>query len=53
MASGDGLISAALPNASAGAAFHTGMASGKFHGVISPAIPRGRRTVNASPPPAG
>ncbi len=28
-----------LPNASAGAAFQSGMASGKFHGVISPTGP--------------
>jgi hypothetical protein len=34
-----------LPWISAGASFQTGMAMGKFQGVISPTTPRGRRTV--------
>ena len=34
-----------LPYASAGAVFHAGMAAGKFHGVISPTTPSGRRDV--------
>ncbi len=44
-ACGAGLSTTALPKARAGAAFHKGMASGKFHGVISPATPRGRLRV--------
>ncbi len=32
-----------LPNASAGAAFHSGIATGKFHGVMSATTPSGRR----------
>jgi hypothetical protein len=32
VASGDGLSTTALPKASAGAAFHRGMATGKFQG---------------------
>ena len=39
------LSTTALPWTSAGASFHTGIASGKFQGVISPTTPSGRRTV--------
>ena len=49
VASGDGLSTTALPKARAGAAFQSGMATGKFHGVISPATPRGRRRASSSP----
>ncbi len=45
VASGAGLSSTQLPVARAGAAFHSGMASGKFQGVISPATPCGWRRV--------
>ena len=38
-----GLITTVLPKASAGAAFHAGMAIGKFHGVIRPNTPTGWR----------
>ena len=34
-----------FPWISAGASFHTGIAIGKFHGVINPTTPSGRRTV--------
>ena len=34
-----------FPYASAGAAFHAGIAAGKFHGVISATTPSGRRVV--------
>ena len=44
-----GFITTALPTASAGAAFHTGIAIGKFHGVINPATPYGSRTANKYP----
>ena len=47
MASGDGFRTTALPKASAGAAFHSGMATGKFQGVMSPATPRGRRRASS------
>ena len=39
-----------LPNASAGAAFQSGIATGKFHGVISATTPNGSRSVNCSAP---
>ena len=39
-----GLITTVLPTMSAGIIFHEGMAIGKFHGVISPAMPTGMRT---------
>ena len=42
-ASGEAFHTQAFPYASAGASFHAGIASGKFHGVISPTTPRGRR----------
>jgi len=38
-----GLITTVLPNASAGAAFHAGIAIGKFHGVIRPTTPSASR----------
>jgi hypothetical protein len=47
VASGEGLSRTALPKARAGAAFHSGMATGKFQGVISPATPRGRRRASS------
>ena len=50
--SGEGLSTATLPQASAGASFHTGMATGKFHGVIRPTTPRGRRRVSSIDPGA-
>ncbi|MNT53871.1 hypothetical protein D3C72_1909880 [compost metagenome] len=37
-----------LPVIRAGATFQAGMAKGKFHGVMSPTTPRGRRCVKAS-----
>ena len=39
------MIITVFPAASAGAAFHTGIESGKFHGVISATVPRGLRMV--------
>ncbi len=42
-ASSEGFHTHTLPYASAGASFQAGIASGKFHGVISPTTPRGRR----------
>ena len=48
MASDAGFSTTVLPYASAGAAFHSGIANGKFHGVISPATPRGRRLDSSS-----
>src|SRR5690348_15683494 len=36
-----GLSTIVLPNASAGAAFQSGIATGKFHGVISATTPSG------------
>ena len=36
-----GLKTTVLPDTSAGAIFHTGMAAGKFHGVISDTTPSG------------
>ena len=39
-----GLITTVLPRISAGIIFQEGMAMGKFHGVMSPAIPTGMRT---------
>ncbi len=52
VASGAGLSTTVLPTASAGAAFQLGIASGKFHGVTSPATPYGRRLVSNRPAPA-
>ena len=45
-----GLSTTVLPNASAGAAFQSGIASGKFHGVMSATTPSGSRSVNCSAP---
>ena len=42
-----------LPAASAGENFHEAIASGKFHGVISPTTPSASRTVKAWPPLTG
>src|SRR6185436_20268408 len=39
-----GLITTVLPRISAGIIFHEGIAIGKFHGVMSPAMPIGWRT---------
>ncbi len=39
--SGDGLSTAVQPDSSAGATFHIGIATGKFHGVIRPTTPIG------------
>ena len=47
-----GLSTTVLPNASAGAAFQSGMATGKFHGVISAQTPSGSRSVNWRAPAA-
>ena len=47
-----GLSTTALPKASAGAAFQSGMASGKFHGVMRATTPSGSRSVNCSAPGA-
>src|SRR5678816_767161 len=38
-----GLSTTVFPNASAGAVFHSGIATGKFHGVISATTPNGSR----------
>ena len=38
-------MTTALPETSAGASFQAGMATGKFHGVISATTPSGWRTV--------
>ena len=48
-----GLRTTVLPAASAGASFHDAIASGKFHGVMSPTTPSGSRTVKPSPPATG
>jgi hypothetical protein len=48
IASDAGFSTTVLPYASAGAAFHSGIANGKFQGVISPATPRGRRRPSSS-----
>src|SRR3712207_1975530 len=39
-----GLMTMVLPQIRAGAIFHDGIASGKFHGVIRATTPRGSRT---------
>ena len=41
------LRTSVLPYISAGASFHTGIAIGKFHGVMRPTTPSGRRSVNS------
>ena len=43
-----GLTTAVLPLMSAGKSFHPGMATGKFHGVMIPATPMGRRMAIAN-----
>ena len=45
-----GFMTTVLPNASAGADFHAGIAIGKFHGVMSPNTPTGSREVVTSTP---
>ena len=45
-----GLITTQLPNASAGAIFHAGIAIGKFQGVIMPTTPTGSRVISTSMP---
>ena len=45
-----GLKTTQLPNASAGAIFHAGIASGKFHGVIAATTPSGSRVTSTSMP---
>ena len=40
-----GLKTTVLPQTSAGAIFHEGIAIGKFHGVITPITPIGIRTL--------
>src|SRR4029077_10877576 len=42
-----GLKTTVLPQTSAGAIFHTGMATGKFHGVMAPTTPSGWRMGDA------
>ncbi len=41
-----GLSTTVLPQISAGASFHAGIALGKFHGVIRPTTPIGLRIAN-------
>ena len=41
-----GFITTVLPQISAGASFHAGMALGKFQGVMSPTTPIGLRSAN-------
>ena len=41
-----GFSTTVLPQISAGASFHAGIALGKFHGVISPTTPIGLRSAN-------
>ena len=48
-----GLSTTVLPAASAGASFHEAIASGKFHGTISPTTPSGSRNVMSTPPATG
>src|ERR1700722_12217381 len=43
-----GLNTTQLPNASAGAIFHDGIAMGKFHGVRMPTTPTGSRVTSTS-----
>ena len=40
-----GLKTTVFPQTRAGAIFHTGIATGKFHGVIAPTTPSGCRIV--------
>ena len=48
-----GLMSTALPAASAGAKPHDAIGIGKFHGVITPMTPSGSLKVTLSPPATG
>src|SRR6185437_9053890 len=41
-----GFITTVLPQISAGASFHAGIALGKFHGVTKPTTPSGLRNAN-------
>ncbi len=50
--SSDGLSTTVLPKARAGAAFHSGIAAGKFQGVISATTPSGWRRVSCNAPGA-
>ena len=43
-----GFITAVLPQMSAGNSFQPGIATGKFHGVMSPTTPTGRRMAMAN-----
>jgi hypothetical protein len=43
--SGEGLSTTVQPAASAGATFHSAMASGKFHGTMAATTPTGSRCV--------
>ena len=45
-----GLNTTQLPYASAGAIFHAGIASGKFHGVMMPTTPTGSRVISTLMP---
>src|SRR3954469_2426315 len=45
-----GFNTTVFPNASAGAVFQSGIASGKFHGVMSATTPRGWCTEYCRPP---
>src|SRR5450830_1384051 len=45
-----GLSTTVFPNAIAGAAFQSGIATGKFHGVMSATAPSGDRSVNCRAP---
>ena len=48
-----GLISTALPAASAGAKPHDAIVIGKFHGTMIPTTPYGSWKVTSSPPATG
>ena len=48
-----GFSTTVLPAASAGPSFQEAIASGKFHGVISPTTPSGSRKVTSTPPATG
>src|SRR5207302_1528096 len=45
-----GLATTVLPTASAGAILFASRVSGKFHGMIAPTTPRGRRTTSPKAP---
>ena len=46
----DGFMTTPLPASSAGNSVRSGMATGKFHGVIRPMTPRGTRSITARLP---